>query len=39
VSSSTKFAALMRCKVEFWHKEIVREWPRKNSLKSGFSSI
>src|SRR5690554_1145156 len=39
VGSSTQGATLLRCNVEFWHGGIVREWPRKNFLKIGCTSI
>src|SRR5690554_3333016 len=39
VGGCAKGAALLGSNVEFWHGGIVREWPRKNFPKTGFSSI
>src|SRR5690606_13350793 len=39
VGGGTQGAALLRSNVEFRHDGIVREWPRKNSPKTGCTSI
>src|SRR5690606_37967082 len=38
VGGGAQSAALLGCNVEFGHSGIVREWPRKNSQKTGSSS-